>query len=242
MGSTSDLLPSYGYVPIGIMPHFQRVVRPVKDWGESVMIPTERFLVLDPEYSRRARLAHGIANKGWVVEPFANPLELKGHWPKIATVLVADSDAAVKGLFSATRAAGRLYPVIAYSERPEPTQIVDAVLEGALDYLEWPFTLGTLVARLPILQSRYSAIGAARLRELKAKEKIARLTPREHQVLSGLVDGHSNRGIAAQLNISPRTVEIHRANMMRKVGAHNVAEAVKIIYDQGGDAGEQQAA
>ena len=68
-------------------------------------------------------------------------------------------------------------------------------------------------------------------RHALAKNAVERLTPRELQVLKGIVQGDSSKGIARCLEISPRTVEIHRANLMRKLGAGSSADAVRIgIY------------
>ncbi len=66
-----------------------------------------------------------------------------------------------------------------------------------------------------------------------AREFIERLTPRERDVLLGLIDGKSNKVIAYELDISPRTVEIYRANLMDKLEVRSVAEAVRIAFAAG---------
>ena len=58
-----------------------------------------------------------------------------------------------------------------------------------------------------------------------------RLTPREREVLTGMAAGHSNRSIAEHLSISPRTVEIHRANMLTKIGATHTSDAIRIAIE-----------
>lgn len=194
---------------------------------------TDKLVIIDPDYSRRAWLAHGLANAGFKTEPFADPRELGERWPEMATFLVSNANDGVKELFSATKNARTIYPVLAYSVRPRPEEIVDAVLDGALEYLEWPFAVEELCKRIQVLQSRYSEIAIGRIREARAKERLDSLSRRERQVLNAMVDGNSNKAIAEEYHISPRTVEIHRANMMKKVGAHTVAEALKLIYDAG---------
>jgi two-component system response regulator FixJ len=64
-----------------------------------------------------------------------------------------------------------------------------------------------------------------------AAARIAALSPRCREVLNGIVAGRSSKMIAYELGISPRTVEIHRARLMQKLGAHNVADAVRLAYD-----------
>lgn len=63
---------------------------------------------------------------------------------------------------------------------------------------------------------------------IEARDRIATLSAREREVLDWLADGSSNKVIARELDISPRTVEIHRANMMNKLGANHAAEAVRL--------------
>ncbi|MBX4389852.1 LuxR C-terminal-related transcriptional regulator, partial [Mycobacterium tuberculosis] len=71
--------------------------------------------------------------------------------------------------------------------------------------------------------------GVAERRE-QARERIARLSPREHEVLMGLIEGRANKVIAHQLDLSPRTVEIYRANMMEKLDVSSLSEALRLAY------------
>ena len=68
--------------------------------------------------------------------------------------------------------------------------------------------------------------------------KLQVLTPRELDVMKGLVRGHPNKTIAYDLDISPRTVEIHRANLMTKLGVHSLSEALRIAFAAGLGGGE----
>ena len=198
----------------------------------------DQFFVIDPEHSRRARLTYDLTQLGFRAEPFHDPSELSGRWPHKAAVMVSNVDHGPSRLFSAMKRAERLYPVLAYSERPDPNEIVDAVLEGALDYLEWPFTIGVLAEHIAILESRFEKHGFARLKEMRARDRLAALSPRERQVLDALVEGSTNKNIAETLEISHRTVEMHRANMMRKVQARSITELVKLAYDSGEERGD----
>ncbi len=69
------------------------------------------------------------------------------------------------------------------------------------------------------------------LREARARSRVQRLTRREREVLAGVAVGMSNRLIGEQLDISPRTVEIHRANMLTKIGAQHTSEAIRIAIE-----------
>ena len=110
---------------------------------------------------------------------------------------------------------------------------VEAMKAGAIDFIEKPYDNRMLLnaldngfARIEDREKEASAIQSAR-------DGIERLTPREKDVLLGLIDGKANKIIAFELDISPRTVEIYRANLMDKLGVRSVAEAVRIAFAAG---------
>jgi FixJ family two-component response regulator len=119
-------------------------------------------------------------------------------------------------------------PVIVYSQEPLPERIVDVVLQGAMDYLAWPFDAAHLRARLRVLFKRKRSFSELRRRAMKAQRLVEGLTGRERQVLFELANGNPNKAIARNLAISPRTVEIHRANMLGKLGVKSSQEAVAV--------------
>jgi len=105
---------------------------------------------------------------------------------------------------------------------------VRAMKAGAVDFLEKPFEEERLLGSV----RRAISAGAARQDQAKAVEevsrRIAQLTGREREVLSLVVAGRANKEIARALNISPRTVEIHRAHVMEKMEAESLAELVRL--------------
>jgi FixJ family two-component response regulator len=157
--------------------------------------------------------------------------ELNGHWPRQGLILVHDADDTIAQLTEQLVRSGNWLAVVAFSEKPTPKQIVNAILGGAIDYVAWPFDEAELSATLEGAQERAESVGNAKLREAVARGRIERLTRREREVLSGVASGHSNRSIAEQLAISPRTVEIHRANMLHKMGASHTSEAIRIAIE-----------
>ena len=105
---------------------------------------------------------------------------------------------------------------------------VEAMKLGAADFFEKPFDDDALLAavRSALSQEGGTAKRNAELSEIK--EKLAALSMREHQVLEGLIKGHANKTIAYDLGISPRTVEIYRANVMTKMNAGSLSELVRM--------------
>jgi FixJ family two-component response regulator len=121
--------------------------------------------------------------------------------------------------------------MVAFSDAPATQRIVRAVLDGAIDYIEWPCATEDLLGIIAAAETSGAVIGSLKLREARARSRLQRLTKREREVLSGVADGLSNRRIGEQLAISPRTVEIHRANMLTKMGAQHTSEAIRVAIE-----------
>lgn len=189
------------------------------------------LLLVDGDFRRRAAICHCLTGSGLHVEPFEDTLELFARWPREGLLLVHDAGNAVSALLDHMRHAGKWLPIIAFGEDPQPRRIVEAVLEGAVDYLVWPFDPAELDESARIATQRAAAASGSRLREAVARSRVERLTRREREVLAGVAGGLSNRLIGEKLKISPRTVEIHRANMLNKMGAHHTSEAIRIAIE-----------
>jgi two-component system, LuxR family, response regulator FixJ len=195
------------------------------------MVGATHIILVDSDLRRRAAISHYLSGQGVHVEPFETVAELDGHWSRQGLILVHDADGAIARLTDRLVQSGNWLPVVAFSENPPPRRIVEAILAGAIDYVVWPFDDGELALTLGHAQHRADNVGHAKLREAVARSRIDRLTPREREVLSGVAAGHSNRSIAEQLAISPRTVEIHRANMLHKIGANHTSDAIRIAIE-----------
>lgn len=110
---------------------------------------------------------------------------------------------------------------------------VQAIKKGAVNFIEKPFDDDHLVEMVDEAQSRLTRRIEASSRNIDAVARLAMLTPREMDVVRGLLDHGSNKSVAYGLRLSPRTVEMHRANIMRKVGARNFASVVRLALDAG---------
>ncbi len=125
------------------------------------------------------------------------------------------------------------WPVIVMTGHGEIPSAVRAMKLGAIDFIEKPFSEETLLAcfeqAFTLLQQR----GVAGRRRREANERVASLSTRECEVLRHLLAGQSNKEIANALGISLRTVEMHRSNMMDRLQASSLAEALKLALDAG---------
>lgn len=187
--------------------------------------------VIDCNSRRRAAMAHALAASAIHVEPFETIDELAHTWPRAEAIMVEDSGEAIAELVGLMPETGRWLPIIAIAQDPTTDQIVKAVLAGAVDYLTWPCDASQVIGALIGAESTGAALGSLKLREARARSRVQRLTRREREVLAGVAVGLSNRRIGEQLEISPRTVEIHRANMLTKMGAQHTSEAIRIAIE-----------
>ena len=188
------------------------------------------FLV-DGDFRRRAAISHCLAGSPIHVEPFEDSGELMARWPRHGLLLVHDAGCVIGDLLSHMAACGQWLPMIAFAETPATRRVVQAVLDGAIDYIAWPFTGDEITAVICEAEVKAESFGSAKLREALARSRVDRLTRREREVLAGVAGGMSNRMIGEKLSISPRTVEIHRANMLTKMGANHTSEAIRIAIE-----------
>jgi two-component system response regulator FixJ len=132
-------------------------------------------------------------------------------------------------LFRLLKAQQVVYPVIFITGHGDIPLAVSAIKQGAFDFLTKPFQEGELLLKI---QSAIDHCRAQRQRLLELRhvhERIGALTPRENDVMRLLSRGLPNKGIAEQLGISPRTVEIHRAHVMEKMAADSLPALVRMV-------------
>lgn len=189
------------------------------------------LILVDADTRRRATISHGLSSHGIHVEPFETVTELASSWPRSGTVLIHDSHGCIADLIARMAQHGEWYPIIAFAEEPVAARIVRAILDGAVDYIVWPFSPDTVLAALERQEEHAEGLANARMREAVARGRIEKLTEREREVLDCVASGLSNRKIGERLEISPRTVEIHRANMLNKLGANHTSEAIRIAIE-----------
>jgi two-component system, LuxR family, response regulator FixJ len=121
-------------------------------------------------------------------------------------------------------------PVIIMTGHGDVTLAVQAMKAGAVDFIEKPFEKAALLDALGEGIDRLKRGEASKDRMRDAATRLQALTPREREVLDGLAQGLPNKTIAYDLGISPRTVEIHRANLMTKLGVRSLSEALRIAF------------
>jgi two-component system response regulator FixJ len=128
---------------------------------------------------------------------------------------------------------GSTSPVILITGHGDVALAVEAMKAGAADFIEKPFDDAVLLGAIRSALDARPAIQGDSSAKTEAEARLVELSPRERDVLQGLVAGKINKVIAHDLGISPRTVEVYRANLMAKTGARSMSELMRIALAAG---------
>ncbi len=188
--------------------------------------------VIDDDEAMRKSLAFMLRAAKLEVQTYASATEFLEHLPQAKSGCVV-TDVRMPGisgidLLKRLRELKVAMPVIVITGHGDVPLAVQAMKEGAIDFLEKPFEEEAMLAAV---RSAFDvqAMDADRQRAVaEIQEKLASLSTREREVLEGLVAGQANKVIAFNLGISPRTVEIYRANVMTKMKASSLSELVRM--------------
>jgi len=128
---------------------------------------------------------------------------------------------------------GITLPVIMLTGHGDVTLAVRAIKAGAIEFLEKPFERTALLAAIETALAHAARTNREQLAAVDARIRLAALTPRERDVLDGMVLGRPNKLIAFDLDIATRTVEVHRANLMDKLAARSLSDVLRIAFAAG---------
>lgn len=134
---------------------------------------------------------------------------------------------------SALAERGVTMPVVIMTGHGDISIAIRAMKAGAVDFLEKPFEKAALISAIEESFRRLANASNASARAADAGTILGALTGRERDVLEGLAQGLPNKTIAHDLGISPRTVEVHRANLMTKLGVRTLSDALRIAFAAG---------
>lgn len=126
---------------------------------------------------------------------------------------------------------GAIIPVIFITGHGDVPVAVEAMQQGAFDFLQKPFRDQDLIERVQRALAKDQSNRAELSEQAKVRERFESLTPREREVLALVTSGKANKVMAADLNVSQRTIEIHRARVMEKMHASSLAQLVRMMMD-----------
>lgn len=206
-------------------------------------MPAEKLVhIVDDDDSVRRSAAFMLKHAGYRVESHVSGVEFlrSAKLAERGCVLLDVGMPEMDGLEVQQEmgARGIDMPVVILTGHGDIAVAVRAMRAGAVNFIEKPYEKEAL---LHAIEEAYMRLDRSHDREMKAGEakiRLASLTGREHDVLNGLVAGYPNKTIAYDLGISPRTVEIYRANMMEKLRVRSLSEALRIAFIAEGSSDE----
>ena len=188
--------------------------------------------VVDDEEPVRKSLAFLLTMSGFTVRVHESATRFLDVAPTLAKAcLVTDlrmPDMSGVELLEKLGAAGLLIPAVVITGHGDVPMAVSAMKAGAVDFIEKPFEDRTLIDAITRAASRLEDATEISADIATLRARLNSLSEREQQVLSSVVAGAANKTIAYDLDISPRTVEVHRANIMSKMQAKSLPELVRM--------------
>lgn len=201
---------------------------------ETTKLDTHRLVyVIDDNADVRKSLHFALATHGITVWPIATPEDFLDQIDalKPAPVLLDLRMRSLDGMQVLEHLSdrGNRWPVVMFSAYGDIPIAVRAMKLGAVDFIEKPLNLAAL---LEVLEKSFEALAVAVENAQAAKEAsalIAHLTPREIQILRMLVKGSSNKTVADKLELSCRTVEVHRSNALKKLSVRSLTQVANLM-------------
>jgi two-component system response regulator FixJ len=189
--------------------------------------------IVDDEEAVRNSLAFLLGTSGFAVRTHASAtafLDVAGSIKNgclVTDLRMPDIDGVE--LLRRLKSAGNMLPAIVVTGHGDVQMAVEAMKNGALDFIEKPFADEVLLDSIARAVDEASSKHDAEAAEALTRERLASLSDREIQVLKGVVEGKPNKTIAVELTLSPRTVEVYRAGLMSKMQARSLPELVRMV-------------
>jgi two-component system response regulator FixJ len=196
-----------------------------------------KVYVIDDDEAMRDSLNFLLDSAGYEVTLFDSAVKFLDALPSLGFGCVV-SDVRMPGLdgielLKRMKAGHSAFPIVIMTGHGDVPLAVEAMKLGAVDFLEKPFEDDRLIGmiEMAIQQAEPAARSEALTQDVAAR--VASLSPRERQVMDGLIAGLSNKLIARDYDISPRTIEVYRANVMTKMQANSLSELVRLAMRAG---------
>jgi two-component system response regulator FixJ len=201
------------------------------------MTPRSRVYIVDDDEAVRDSLGFQMQTAGYQVTTFASAADFLREAATLATgCLILDVRMPeIDGieLQSRLNELKLNFPIIMITGHGDVALAVRAMKAGAVDFVEKPFSEQAILESIGLAQNRAEPSGRMNAEAATALARLALLTPREREVLEGLIAGQPNKVIAFELGLSSRTVEAHRARVMDKLQARSLSELVRLALAAG---------
>jgi two-component system response regulator FixJ len=188
--------------------------------------------LIDDDEGVRQAVAFLLSSAGLAVRVHESAVAFLGVLPSLQPGCIV-SDVRMPGmdgleLQRRLKALGVTLPMIVMTGHADVSLAVEAMKAGAVDFIEKPFDDELILSAIRAALDLYDKTGYRETEIAQTQTKLKSLSPREREVLDGLLAGHPNKTIAYDLGLSARTVEVHRASLMTKMGATSLSELVRM--------------
>jgi len=201
---------------------------------------SDDIFIVDDDQSVRDALAMVLTLEGYQVTSFGEGASFlaaaRAHVPACVLLDVNMPGRSGLDILRELNAQDYAAPIFIISGQGDIPMAVDAIKNGAFDFIEKPFDAASVVQRVrESIEAWARRRDGGTLSDIMATQFLGRelLTPREGEVLAQIAAGASNKEAGRVLGISPRTIEVHRARIMEKLGAKNAADLVRIVMSDG---------
>src|SRR6266436_4915801 len=196
-----------------------------------------KVYVIDDDEAMRDSLNFLLDSADYEVTLFDSALKFLDALPGLDFGCVV-SDVRMPGLdgielLKRMKAGNSTFPIVIMTGHGDVPLAVEAMKLGAVDFLEKPFDDDRLIGMIEAAIRQAEPAAKSEAVTLDIASRIATLSPRERQVMDGLIAGLSNKLIARDYDISPRTIEVYRANVMTKMQANSLSELVRLAMRAG---------
>jgi two-component system response regulator FixJ len=201
------------------------------------MSPSRSVYIIDDDAAMRDSLDFLLGSAGFEVTLFESAVSFLEALPGLGFGCVV-SDVRMPGLdgidlLKRLKQDHKTLPIVIMTGHGDIPLAVEAMKLGAIDFLEKPFEDERLLSTITAALSRTADEMKSEAAAAEIAARIASLSPRERQVMDGLIAGLSNKLIAREYDISPRTIEVYRANVMTKMQAGSISELVRLAVRGG---------
>ena len=201
------------------------------------MLPDQCVYIVDDDEAVRDSLSALLGSKGYAVTSFGSATEFlettRALPPGCLVVDIRMPEMDGLELQQRLIERGLGFPLIVITGHGDVPLAVRAMKAGAIDFIQKPFDSQTILDSLKAAFAQLATPTGQDPNAEAAARKLDLLSPRERAVLEGLLEGLPNKSIAYDLGISPRTVEIHRARVMDKMGARSLSELIRLALTAG---------
>jgi DNA-binding NarL/FixJ family response regulator len=196
-----------------------------------MVVQDPEIWVIDSALGRREKVSRFVNAMGYHARSMAPDEVRPFHGTRAVIAMVGDEEEVVERVLGC----GRFQPMrcVVYTDSLKAKRAADLVRRGVADLLDWPCREIDMADAILTATAGLSVLMDDSQRVASARRRIESLSRREREVLAGVLAGHTSREIAETLGLSRRTVEVHRLNLVRRLGVENSVEAVRLAIDSG---------